>query len=87
MRYNKALKLYITTVGLIGQAPSYIQAYKIFVTKSAKDLSLLGCSISLFSVLSWLIYGIIIKDTPLIICNILGLLGLAIVLAAILNYS
>lgn len=53
------------------------QALKTWKTKSAKDLSLGMYSILCTGVLLWLIYGIVIRDLPIILTN-LATLGLAI---------
>ncbi len=45
------------------------QSYKIYKTKHTKDLSLVMYIILNIGILLWLIYGIIIKDSPLITAN------------------
>lgn len=65
----------------------FVQAFKIFATKSAKDLSLLAFVISFVALSSWLVYGILNKDKPLIISNIVALVGAGLVLAGIVIYS
>ena len=45
------------------------QAIKVFQTKSTKDISLYMFLIFTIGVLSWLIYGLIINDLPVILAN------------------
>jgi len=45
------------------------QAIKVYKTKSTKDISLYMFIIFTLGVLSWLIYGIILNDFPLILAN------------------
>tara|TARA_B100001093_G_C26069553_1_gene693883 strand:- start:188 stop:448 length:261 start_codon:yes stop_codon:yes gene_type:complete len=45
------------------------QAIKVYQTKSTKDISLYMFLIFTIGVLSWLIYGLIINDLPVILAN------------------
>ena len=45
------------------------QAIKVYKTKSTKDISLYMFLIFTVGVLSWLIYGLIINDWPIILAN------------------
>ena len=45
------------------------QAIKVYKTKSTKDISLYMFLIFTIGVLSWLIYGLIIADLPVILAN------------------
>ncbi len=45
------------------------QTYKIIKTKSADDLSYFSIIISLISYILWIVYGILIKDYPIIITD------------------
>lgn len=53
----------LTTVGFIPQAA------KIIRTKNTRDLSLVMYIILSIGVLSWLVYGILIDDLPVILAN------------------
>ena len=53
----------LTTVGFIPQA------VKIIRTKNTRDLSLGMYILLTFGVLSWLTYGILIRDLPVIMAN------------------
>ena len=50
------------------------QAIKVYQTKSTKDISLLMFLIFTMGVLSWLIYGLIINDLPIILANAVTLI-------------
>ncbi len=77
----------MSVVGVLGQVMFFAQAHKIFVTKSAGDLSLLGFVAAFISVISWLIHGLMLKDKPLIIANIVACIGAALVLCGIVLYT
>jgi MtN3 and saliva related transmembrane protein len=78
---------YMIFAGTMGQYLFYTQAYKIFTTKSADDLSLDGFLVIIIVTLSWLIYGIIHHNTTIIVAQIVGLVGMIMVVLGILLYA
>lgn len=78
---------YMIFAGILGQYLFYAQSYKIFTTKSANDLSLDGFVVIIISTLSWLIYGILHKELPIIIAQIVAIIGMVLVIIGILLYS
>ena len=50
------------------------QAIKVYKSKSTKDISLYMFLIFTVGVLSWLIYGIVIYDLPIILANAVTLI-------------
>src|SRR5271156_2254185 len=78
---------YMLVIGVLGQLLFYIQGVKILINHSAQDVSLLGFSLGLVSVSSWLTYGILIKDRALIIANIFAVLGAILVITGVLMYG
>jgi MtN3 and saliva related transmembrane protein len=50
------------------------QAIKVYKSKSTKDISLYMFLIFTIGVFSWLIYGIIISDLPIILANAVTLI-------------
>ena len=78
---------YMVIIGTMGQVMHYIQAWKIFTTKSASDISLAAYVISFFLLLNWMIYGVIISSKPLIYAEIMGLVGALTVIVGVIIYS
>ena len=74
-------------VGVLGPVMVLPQILKIFVLKDAKSISFLTyITLTLFSFV-WLWYGIIHKEKPIIISNILWIVTEMILLIGILLYG
>lgn len=86
-KVKKTYEHYMFFIGIVGQLLFYFQAYQIFSLKSACSVSLVGFCISLVSLISWGIYGIVIKSKVLILSNIVGFIGCVLVLTGIYIYS
>ena len=65
----------------------YIQAWKIFTTRSAEDISITAYIVCLVLLLHWLVYGIMIKDRIIILAETLGIVGTILVLVGAALYS
>ena len=78
---------YLSFIVTIGQSVHYIQAYKIFSTKSAEDISLLAYTICAILLTHWLLYGLYIKNKVLILAEFLGLLGCGLVILGVHWYG
>ena len=65
----------------------YPQAVKVWKTKSTKDISLSMFIIFTIGVFSWLIYGIIIFNLPLILANAVTLVLSLFILKYKLKYK
>ena len=63
------------------------QAIKVVKTRQTKDLSLVMYSIFTLGVFLWLVYGILVKDAPLIIANIITGILAAIILIMKISYK
>ena len=63
------------------------QAIKVFKSKSTKDISLYMFLIFTIGVLSWLLYGLIINDWPVILANAITLLLSLFILIYKLRYK
>ncbi|ABV75299.1 hypothetical protein A1C_05235 [Rickettsia akari str. Hartford] len=85
-KFIKFYEKYMTIVGTIGNFMFYVQAHKIFTCKSSASVSMHAFTISAIALCSWLIYGILIKNTPIIIANIVGFIGALLVLLTIIIY-
>ncbi|MDC3030426.1 SemiSWEET transporter [Candidatus Pelagibacter sp.] len=68
MRYIGFFAAFCTTIAFLPQA------IKVFKSKSTKDISLYMFIIFTIGVFSWLIYGIIINDMPIILANAVTLI-------------
>ncbi len=86
-KHKKYFSYYMTFVGIAGQLLFFAQAYKIFTSHSAHDVSGIGFAVGLISVISWLVYGVIIKSFPLIIANIFAVIGALFVMIGIMCYG
>jgi len=63
---------YMKIVAILGQLPSLFQIIKTLKTQSSGDISVSGLSVALFCAISWLIYGIKIRDQALILSSLLS---------------
>ena len=77
----------MTSVITLGQSAHYIQAWKIFTTQSASDMSLLSYNIVFVLLLHAFGYSILINKKLLMIAEGVGLIGAGIVIAGILLYG
>lgn len=75
---------YINIIGLTAAAMGGIslfpQVLKILKTKSTKDISREMILILAGSIFLWLVYGILLKNLPIIIANFFGLIQALIIL-------
>ena len=62
------------------------QVLKIYQTKSAKDVSYLMFSIFSTGIVFWLIYGILIRSTPIIAANVVTLTLSVIIIVLKIRY-
>lgn len=74
--------LYIlaTIFGIIGGLANFPQVIKIFNRKSAKDISITTYTIIFVGTTIWILYGIEIKNMPLIIGNTFGAVTVLLVI-------
>lgn len=84
--WRRWFERYMFVVGVGGNVFFYIQAWQIFDTKSAKDVSLVAFAVALWAVMSWFVYGLVLKNYVLIIANIVGTIGAALVVTGCLMY-
>lgn len=78
---------YMNIIGPVTNIMFYLQAYKIFINKSADTVSGPAFLMSIIGLSSWLIYGILLKNKPLIIANIFGVTGAILTFIGILVYG
>ena len=84
----------MTSLQLLGMAAGSIsaitflpQVIKTWRTKSADDISLLMFTFATVSVIMWLVYGIILRDVPIIYTNSLVLICALVMLYFKFRYS
>ena len=75
---------YITIIGLsaaaMGGISLFPQVLKVIRTKSTKDISREMFLLLAGSIFLWLIYGILLKDLPIIIANFFGFIQALVIL-------
>ena len=81
MSYIGFFAAFCTTVAFLPQA------IKVYKTRSTKDISLYMFLIFTVGVLSWLIYGLIINDLPVILANAVTLVLSLFILIYKLKYK
>lgn len=86
-KFQTYYEKYMLGMGVLGQTLFYVQGIKIFLNKSAQDVSLLGFSLGLVSVTSWLCYGLMIKNKILVISNGFAVVGAVLVIMGILIHG
>jgi len=81
----------ITLMGLMAAACTTIsflpQAIKTIKTKHTKDLSLAMYAIFTIGIFLWLVYGLFIKDIPLITANIITFIFTSVILIMKIKYK
>ena len=67
---------YITIIGLtaaaMGGSSLFPQVLKVLKTKSTKDISRETILLLAGSIFLWLVYGILLKNLPIVIANFFG---------------
>ena len=80
--------LYFGLVAGICTTISFLpQVLKIWRTKSVNDLSLSMFLIFTFGVSNWLVYGLIIKEKPIILANTVTLILCLLILIGIVKFK
>lgn len=74
------LSILATIFGVVNGFANFPQIYKTFKTKSAKDLSILTYSILTLGSIIWVLYGIEIRNIPVLVMNGIALLEFLIIL-------
>ena len=82
----KLFEVFVTAVGIIMSLGYFPQAYKIYKSKSARNVSFINYIILSIGTLTWLVYGILLKDVVIIISFVVGVIGSWLVLLLLLKY-
>ena len=82
---------FVTIVGLAAATITVVslfpQLVKVWRTKSTKDISLGMFSLFCGGVFLWFVYGILMKDVPIIVANLLGFIQTLIILMFKVKYK
>ena len=84
---HRWLERYMYVVGVGGNLFFYIQAGKIFYYRHAEGVSVLAFGVALWAVMSWFVYGLALENRVLIVANIVGTIGAALVVTGCLLYG
>ena len=76
----------ILSLAILGPMANIPQIWKIFAEKNTAGLSLTTWSIFVVITIPWIIYGIVHKEKPIIVANILWFTTQLIVTAGIIIY-
>ena len=71
----KIFQTFVTIMGVVMSIGYFPQAYKILKSKSAVNISIPTFVIFAIGTLTWLIYGILIKDITIILGFVIGVIG------------
>lgn len=84
MSFNFVLGLVAGTLTTIAFLPQVIKAFK---TKHTKDLSFPTFLLLALGIVLWLIYGILIRQIPIILANTAALILIGFILAMKIKYG
>jgi len=81
----------ITILGLVAAACTTVsflpQAIKTIRTRHTKDISLVMYSVLILGLILWLIYGLLLKDLPIILANLFTITFSSIILVMKIKYK
>jgi len=83
----KFFQILTTVVGIMMSVGYFPQAYKIYKTKSADNISLVAFIVFALGTLLWTLYGFFINDFVLILSFIIGAIGSWLVLFLSIKYK
>lgn len=63
---------YMRIIAIIGQFPTIFQVVKVIKAGSSSNISVEGLALSLFCSINWLIYGVRLRDHPIMLWSTLG---------------
>ncbi len=73
--------------GVLTSSAFIPQAVKTIKDKNTKNISLLSYSMLVLALMSWVLYGIVIKDIPLMVTNFVTLIPAVIVFWIKIKYK
>ncbi len=84
---KRLIKRSVLAIAVIEPLMTLPQVYEIYVLKSAEGVSSLTWGLYLIAAVIWLLYGLQLKDKPIIISSVLWLFFEAAVVIGTLMYS
>lgn len=81
------LSVLVTIFGVVGGLANIPQIHKIFKRKSAKDISIITYSMVIVSSITWLLYGLEIKNIPIVIANTFSVITVTLVIIGWFMYG
>lgn len=81
------LYILVTLFGTISGLANIPQIIKIFKRKSATDISILTYLILILGTITWILYGIEIKNFPIILTNAIGAINISFVIIGWFMYG
>lgn len=85
--YSTQLEILATIFGTIMSFAYFPQIYKIYKRKSVEDISITMYLIFFPALVIWLLYGLSINNTPLIVANLVGVIGAATIIIEYFIYK
>jgi len=76
-----------TVIGILTSLGFYLQTFKIIRRKSSADVSVKAYFLFSIGIFFWFIYGISLNNLPLILSNIIALIGTVSVIITYFKYK
>jgi uncharacterized protein with PQ loop repeat len=67
-------KKYMRFIAIVGQLPTIFQVVKTIKAGNSSNISVEGLALALFCTINWLIYGVRLRDYPIILWSTLGVI-------------
>jgi len=85
--YAASIAIIAAVMGSIMSLSYFSQVYRILKRKSVEDLSLTLFIIFFIGMIVWILYGLSVNSYPVIIANIIGLVGAGTIIALYFKYK
>lgn len=85
--FKRFLDKIMMGVALIGPLATLPQVYQVFMTQDTKGLSLVTWTVWVLLSCVWLVYGLLHKEMPIVLSNLIYIILQGAVVVAILMYN
>ncbi len=85
--FKRFLDKIMMGVALIGPLATLPQVYQVFMTQDTKGLSLVTWTVWVLLSCVWLVYGLLHKEMPIVLSNLIYIVLQGAVVSAILLYN